>query len=64
MNCEGVRPPGVAPLPADKGGDHCEPGELEVELERVSTLDNPVLPGGSSPSSNMNQHWATERLRG
>ena len=48
VNCEGVRPPGVAPLPADKGCDHCQPGEL-----RVPTLDNPDLPGGSS---NMNQH--------
>ena len=46
--CEGVRPPGVSPLPADKGCDHCQPGEL-----RVPTLDNPDLPGGSS---NMNQH--------
>ena len=48
VNCEGVRPPGVAPLPADKGCDHCQPGEL-----RVPTLHNPDLPRGSS---NMNQH--------
>ena len=46
VNCEGVRPPGVAPLPADKGCDHCQPGEL-----RLPTLDNPDLPGGSSLTS-------------
>ena len=28
LRCEGVRPPAVPPLPADKGCDHCQPGEL------------------------------------